>query len=283
MNFARADAWQIPLADQSVDMVFTSPPYTDRRTYGMSGVAMKCETWAGWMGEVVVECLRVCKGPVFINCDGCTKDWNYQPAPELLIVNLFRRGIIQRRPSYVHRHGISGSGGKDYLRSDIEQVLCFTNHRGPFPWSENTAMGKPPKWRVGGLMSHRTKSGSKVHTKRSENGIMRKQTYRPPKISNPGNLIKILVGGGNLGHKLAHENEAPFSEKLVEFYVRSFAPPGGIVLDPFSGSGTTVSVSERLGRIGVGFDIRQNQCLLGRERTRIQTAQGSLFPVEAMP
>lgn len=283
MNFARADAQWLPLPDQSVDMILTSPPYTDRRTYGLSGVAMKCEAWAAWMGTIVRECLRVCRGPVFINCDGCTKDWNYQPAPELLIVDLFRQGIIQRRPSYIHRNGIQGSGGRDYLRSDLEHVLCFTNTRGQFPWSDNTAMGKAPRFPLGGRNTNRTKNGKRVTemTKRSENGKRVIQYRTQPDIVNPGNLLRIKVGGGHMGHKLAHENEAPFSERLAEFYIRSFAPPGGIVLDPFSGSGTTVSVAERLGRIGFGFDIRQNQCLLGRERTRIQTAQGSLFPMEA--
>lgn len=103
------------------------------------------------------------------------------------------------------------------------------------------------------------------------------QKYRPPKNANPGNLIRANVGGGRMGHALCHENEAPFPEKLAEFFILSWCPPGGIVLDPFSGSGTAVSVAEQNGRTGIGFDIRQSQCLLGRKRTELQTAQGKLF------
>lgn len=48
-----------------------------------------------------------------------------------------------------------------------------------------------------------------------------------PKIANPGNciIVKARVGGGHMGWKGCHENEAPFPEKLAEFFVRSFCPP----------------------------------------------------------
>jgi hypothetical protein len=74
------------------------------------------------------------------------------------------------------------------------------------------------------------------------------------------------VGGGLMGHPLAHENEAPFPEALAEWFLKSLCPPGGIVLDPFSGSGTTVSVADRLGRHGIGLDIRHDQALIARRR-----------------
>lgn len=69
-----------------------------------------------------------------------------------------------------------------------------------------------------------------------------------------------------MGSKLAHENEAPYPERLAEFFIRSFCPPGGIVLDPFCGSGTTLAVARRLGRQGIGIDIRQSQIDLSIKR-----------------
>jgi site-specific DNA-methyltransferase (adenine-specific)/site-specific DNA-methyltransferase (cytosine-N4-specific) len=106
-----------------------------------------------------------------------------------------------------------------------------------------------------------------LHTK--NNGRERIiQGYNPPKKANPGNVIHCIVGGGHLGSKLAHENEAPFPESLAEFFVRSFCPPGGIVLDPFSGSGTTVAVAERCGRNGIGIDIRESQIELAGRRLK---------------
>jgi site-specific DNA-methyltransferase (adenine-specific) len=69
-----------------------------------------------------------------------------------------------------------------------------------------------------------------------------------------------------MGDALAHENEAPFAERLVEFFVRSFCPPGGLVLDPMCGSGTSGAVALRHGRRFSGCDVRESQVRLTRQR-----------------
>jgi len=69
-----------------------------------------------------------------------------------------------------------------------------------------------------------------------------------------------------MGSKLAHENEAPFPESLVEFFIRSFCPPGGTVLDPHCGSGTSLAVAQRLGRDFIGIDVRESQVELSAKR-----------------
>jgi hypothetical protein len=48
---------------------------------------------------------------------------------------------------------------------------------------------------------------------------------------------------------------AVMPEELVTPCVLAGAPEGGLVLDPFMGSGTTLSVARRLGRRSVGFEI----------------------------
>jgi hypothetical protein len=111
--------------------------------------------------------------------------------------------------------------------------------------------------------------------------------YDPPVKANPGNMIeqtytftasqlaelmgggdvrKLIVGGGVMGDDLCHQNEAPFPEKLAEFMIRTFCPPGGHVCDPFSGSGTTAKVAKMLGRQFSGCDIRQSQVNLTKKR-----------------
>lgn len=79
-------------------------------------------------------------------------------------------------------------------------------------------------------------------------------------------LIRVKVGGGLMGHALAHLNEAPYPTGIPEFFIKSLCPPGGTVLDPYSGSGTTVSVAERLGRIGIGLDLRMSQAKIATQR-----------------
>lgn len=93
------------------------------------------------------------------------------------------------------------------------------------------------------------------------------QYYIPPALANPGNVFRCEVGGGVMGNRLCHENEAPFPEKLAEIFVRSCCPPEGWCLDPFSGSGTTAAVCQQWGRNCIGVDLRESQTELGRRRT----------------
>ena len=69
-----------------------------------------------------------------------------------------------------------------------------------------------------------------------------------------------------MGDKLAHYNEAPFPEPLADFFIRSFCKPGGVVLDPFCGSGTTVAAAVKAGRKAIGLDIRRSQVKLAKYR-----------------
>lgn len=79
-------------------------------------------------------------------------------------------------------------------------------------------------------------------------------------------IVKARVGGGHMGSRLAHLNEAPYPENLCEFFIQCFSPPGGIVADCFSGSGTTAAMCKRHGRSFTGCDLRQSQVNLGLKR-----------------
>lgn len=126
----------------------------------------------------------------------------------------------------------------------------------------------------------------KTGSPRRPDGSREGQDYTPPVLANPGNvisqtysaqeveqllgevydLIDCKVGGGAMGSDLAHENEAPYPESLVEPFVRCFCPPDGIVCDPFAGSSTTGAVALKWGRRYLGADLRASQVELSRRR-----------------
>jgi len=209
-----------------------------------------------------------------------------------------------------HRVGIPGSGGSDYLRPDWEYVLCL-KRPGALPWSDNTAMGHPPRWSPGGEMYNGRQDGKRAckHSKRLADGTIKVECYDPshcqiterhrdgtmfvrnyddPAIANPGNVLtgpwdlaglngmldayeagdvrSGLAAHGFIGSPLAHDNEAPFPEWLAEFFIRTFCPEGGIVLDPFCGSGTTLAVAQKWGRQSIGIDLRRSQVELSKAR-----------------
>jgi hypothetical protein len=253
------------MPDDSVDLVLCSPPYEAARTYGI-GFNLRGQDWVNWAVERFVECQRVSKGLVAWVVEGQTRKFQWSATPALLMADLHRKGIKLRKPPAFRRVGIPGSGGPDWLRNDYEFIVCSS--KGKLPWSDNTATGHPPKWAPGGDPSHRMANGRRVHKlhTKADAGCMRQQGYNPPAKANPGNVIECDVGGGRMGHILAHENEAPFPEKLAEAFVLSFCPPDGTVLDPFCGSGATLAVAKKHGRNAIGIDIRASQGELTRRR-----------------
>jgi site-specific DNA-methyltransferase (adenine-specific)/site-specific DNA-methyltransferase (cytosine-N4-specific) len=264
----QSDARRIPMADRSVDLVLGSPPYCDARSYGI-GAQRDCQAWVDWMLDVTTEALRVVRNCVVWVAAGVTRDRNYWPACEGLMWEWWKQGGSAYRPCYWTKKGIPGSGGDQWFRADVEYCMCF-KRSGQLDWSDNTAMGSMPKFAVGGRMSNRTKNGKRCKVVTMGGERQRKgevQNFTQPEIANPGNVVHTgVTGGGHLGSNYGHESEAPFPEDIPEWFIRSLCRPGGIVLDPFSGSGTTVSVATRLGRIGIGGDIRLSQAELARRR-----------------
>lgn len=267
--------WLKSQPSDSVDLVFCSPPYEAARTYGID-FNLTGQAWVDWCIPRYLECLRVCRGLVAWVVEGQTRKFRYSCAPVLLMADLHREGVHLRKPPIYHRIGIPGSGGPDWLRNDYEFVVCATSG-GKLPWSDNVACGESCRYGVGGVMSYRTVDGqrrnditgsrTKLQSRRKANGARLKDgLYTAPEIANPGNVVHCRVGGGLLGSDLSHENEAPFPESLAEFFIRSFCPPGGVVLDPFVGSGTTSAVAIKCGRRAIGVDIRESQIELASRR-----------------
>jgi 16S rRNA G966 N2-methylase RsmD len=301
---ADALAWLSSLPEQSVDLLFASPPYEKARLYLEDGadlnIARDTEQWVAWMVELTHAALRVCKGLVAWVVEGQTSDYRYSCGPALLMADLCRAGVCLRKPPIYRRVGIPGSGGPDWMRNDYEFIVCATNG-GRLEWSNNKAMGHKPKYGPGGELSYRALNGERVnvtrHKTKGTSGYSKgdTMTHKPgtldrkiTDIANPGNVVQeiytaadvaemiaeqsevvdCIVGGGKMGSKLAHEGEAPFPERLAEFFIRSFCPEGGIVADCFSGSGTTGAVALRWGRRFVGCDLRQSQVDLTTRRLK---------------
>ena len=71
-----------------------------------------------------------------------------------------------------------------------------------------------------------------------------------------------------------HPTQKP--EKLVAKLILASSPPGGLVLDPFMGSGTTPAVARKLGRRFCGIEIDRTYCCYAAERLRRAAADPSI-------
>ncbi|PWR73804.1 DNA-methyltransferase [Methanospirillum lacunae] len=71
-----------------------------------------------------------------------------------------------------------------------------------------------------------------------------------------------------------YDHPAMFPEELVERCMKLFSYKGDIVLDPFSGAGTTATVATRLGRRYIGIDVSEEYCATARERIAKERKSG---------
>lgn len=258
------------LPDQSCGLVFTSPPYSKARTYGRPGVARDSVQWAKWMRPIVVECCRI--APLaFFNVSDVVESFRYGGGPEMLVADLLRKdGLVMVRPYIWYKigqgddaepNGVPGSGGDHFHRNDYEPIYGFARPellgpRTPPKYTNNLAYGHPPKFSPGGQPRMRARSGRRQKLK----------PYTPPEIVNPGNVLRVRVGGQGSKTRHGSKGHAPMAIEVADRFIEWFAAPGSIVLDPFCGTGTTLESAVKLGRFGYGIDEDPEQQRLTEER-----------------
>lgn len=64
----------------------------------------------------------------------------------------------------------------------------------------------------------------------------------------------------------ANGHNAPFPLELAEAVILAWCPPGGVVCDPYSGSGTTALAAKRLNRNFVGSEVLEKYFELAKEK-----------------
>lgn len=92
---------------------------------------------------------------------------------------------------------------------------------------------------------------------------------------NPVALPGVMSVGAPRGESKVHVAQKP--ESVMSWLVR-LVPPGGVVLDPFAGSGSTLVAAKALGRRAVGIEIDERYCSMIAERC----AQ-AVMPLESPP
>ncbi len=264
VTWGDAGPWLKRLPEASVDLFFTSPPYADARSYSR----IHPDRYVEWFLPYARAMFAATKasGSLVINIknrvakSGPLKGQRHPYVFELVLAlqHMGWRWIetyVWSKPNAVP--GRFGPRTKDAF----EYVFHFA--RGAQPYFDLDAVQVPYKTPGEEIVRRQLDRNERRNTEAGF-GRNRVTTYLHG-AADPGNVVSVPQTY-NQHYGVAHTAAMP--EGLAEFFIRAMCPPGGVVLDPFSGSATTQVVAWRLGRRAGGLEIHKDFVDGARDRLR---------------
>ncbi len=266
------------LSTGSINTIVTSPPYYQQRDYGRSeqiGVEDSPRSYIEKLTRVFRECKRTLAddGTLWLNIGYKYSNGQLLGLPWKLAFALQDDGWLLRSDVIWHKPNAMPSSVKNRPTTDHEYVFLFVKSsryyydadaiREPhITLSEQSKMrgGRNHFYKRGGTPEKGKNGGNpNLHNGRWD------QAFHP-KGRNRRTVWQIPLS------KYPKAHFAVFPERLVELCVMAGSREGGVVLDPFSGSGTTALVARRLGRNYIGIDNNPAYCKMAEERIGQQLA-----------
>ena len=90
------------------------------------------------------------------------------------------------------------------------------------------------------------------------------EIVNPTKGTSPHPSTIVTIGSET--RKISDKHVAVYPERLVTYFIQGATDEGDVVLDPFSGTGTTAVIASALNRRYIGFDISKEYVEFSRER-----------------
>lgn len=300
------------LPAESIDCVITSPPYWALRDYGSAGQLGQEPDLIEYVQNlcnIFDEVERVLKpagslwvniGDTYSTISGGMRERANSPRPKYkkyqagagamalqqpktkyksktllqiparFAIEMIERGWILRNELIWHKPNVMPQSVKDRFTVDYEKVFFFTKRKNYY-FAQQFEISKNPDDDVRRIMK------AKSYNRREQGG---NSTFNSPDRSEK-DLKEVLYLGRNKRSvwsistrpfKEAHF--ATFPKELVMPMIEAGCPEGGIVLDPFFGSGTTGVVARELGRQYIGIELNAEFIKIAEKRLAQQNLLG---------
>ena len=253
------------LPDNSVDLVITSPPYADIVNYGKNISIQKPKDYCDWLLPLFNEIQRVLKpsGSFILNINDNCSNGLRNPFIYELIYRSQKETNLKFYDTYIwHKMNGIPNGSLKRFRNTTEFIFHFvknqkelkfymdrvlqepadaTKNRGKYPWT---------------VKAH----GIIVDGERQKDKSLIKD-YSADKV-RPDNVFRFPTAGLARDNTIRHP--APYHKDLPTYFINLLTDEGDVVLDVFSGIGTTGLGCNN--REYIGFELNEKYAEFSKER-----------------
>lgn len=330
VTIPRGDAGNLPLADASVDLIVTSPPYWALRSYtdggehydGQIGSEPNPAAYIDGLIRCTAEWVRVLKpgGSIWVNLGDkyaqatersrngnggalvgtnplrtgpvyAGKKGNGVPQKSLILLPERYRiacvdqlGLIARAVVIWDKPNGLPESVTDRVRRSHEDWVHLVKQPRYFAAvdaiREQYSPNKP--WGDRGNEKYLANSG------RRDGGSLGQSERWTARAENPlgklpGSVRTVATQPLKVPAELGIDHFAAFPMEWPRWIITGWCPEGGMVLDPFGGTGTTALVAHALGRHGISVDMSADYCRLARWRTTDPGQVAAAMQVEKPP
>ena len=284
------------LPDCTADCCITSPPYLGLRDYGVNGqigLENSVEAYINKLTDIFREVRRVLKsdGTLWLNIGDSYAISNYEydnckrkdliGIPWILAFALRDDGWYLRQDIIWEKPNAMPESVKDRCTKSHEYIFLFSKQpkyyfdyeaikepavgfnnippagsKGTLTPNSRLRKGNSRTFRGGGAYTQGQSFNNSAKTDRESHG----NTDNTTGLRNKRSVWTVATQG----YKEAHF--ATFPEKLIEPCVLAGSKEGGIILDPFLGSGTTAVVAKKFNRGFIGIELNPEYAGMAKRR-----------------
>jgi site-specific DNA-methyltransferase (adenine-specific) len=227
--------WLSSLEKESVDLIFADPPYNINKAEWDDFESQ--EHYIKWSLKWIEQASHVLKKSGSLYVCGYSEILADLKHP----VSKYFAGCRWLVWHYKNKANL----GNDWGRSH-ESIIHFRK-------SATVSLNIDPIRIPYGAHTLKYPSHPQAETSQYGSGKKRDNWTPNPLGAKPKDVIEFPTTCNGMGEKTPHPTQKP--EGLIRKFVLASSSPGDLVIDPFSGSGTTLVVAEQLGRKWLGCDI----------------------------
>ena len=274
------------IPDNSIDLIITSPPYADIVNYGKNISIQKPQDYCDWLLPIFNEIQRVLKpsGSFILNINDTCKGGYRNPFIYELIYRSQKETKLKFYDTYIwHKRNGIPNGSPKRFRNTTEFIFHFVKDKKHLKFYMDRVLQEPNietkgRYNRNGLTTpqgiiengKRDRIPRKIKyltgsTNKTKEGYELPITDRiiPDKV-RPDNVVRFSTAGAARDNSIKHP--APFHKDLPKYYINLLTDEGDVVLDVFSGIGTTGMACKELNRDYIGMELNEKYAEFSEKR-----------------